>query len=431
MTEGYPPITAIPRLEWDGSVRIETRTVLEAGAGVQIRFTWSEPVQPAECIVSLLDPRRTILWSEKIVSGKTALDLQLPLSASIGTYTLELRIGNWTLAEERIELVDKGELIRYEAFADAVSLREQAASADTWEEAVRLDELASEAYERSGAEQLAAIGFLDAAGTALEHDATERARVAAVRATKLAVKIENMSVLARALLRLGEVEVHLDRRDSAMATLDRARSIAEVANIDLVAVKSSMLQWRCSQGLDHTRRLQYYRNLVPILTYAGTPAAQTEALTCIRELRPYLTLQSATPIGPRRWAAKCDFASRYLSQYADPWRMAEFVAPWDSSSDAFSNALLKRILTSLAKWLIGFSLDVVLAVEANRGESGESFKVTLRDPKGTRVSDATLAWSHSEDFTFLNELSASAGGTIRTNPTAGQSLVEFTLPNNI
>jgi hypothetical protein len=430
MSEGYPPITAIPHLKWDGSVRIETRTVLETGAEVQILFTWSEPVQPTECIISLRDSHRTILWSEKIAAGKIALDFQLPPTASIGTYTLDLTIGNWTLAEEKIELVDKGELARYEAFADAVSMRKHAASADAWEEAVRLDELAAEAYERSGADQLAAICFLDAAESALGHHAIERARAAAVRATKLAVNIGDMSVLARALLRLGEVEVHLDRWDSAMAALDRARTIAEVANIDLVAVKSSMLQWRCSQGLDHTRRLQYYRNLVPILTYAFTPAAQTEALTCIRELRPYLTLQSATKSGPRRWAAKCDFASRYLSQYADPWRVAEFVAPWDSSSDAFSNALLKRILTSLAKWLIGSSLDVVLAVEANRGESGESFKVTLRDPKNTRVSEATLAWSHSEDFTFLNELSSSAGGTIRTKPT-GQSLVEFTLPNNI
>ena len=71
--------------------------------------------------------------------------------------------------------------------------------------------------------------------------------------------------------------------------------------------------------------------------------------------------------------------------------MAESVVPWDSSSDAFSNALLKRIRTSFAKWLIGFSLDVVLALEVNRGESGEPFKVTLRDPKSTRVTQATLS----------------------------------------
>ena len=434
MTEGRPSNPPFPRLDWDGSVQIQTQTALEIGSELQITLVWSEPVQPLECLISLRDPRAAVIWSERIAAGESGLVYRISPTASIGTYSLDVSHDNWTLAEENIEVLAKNELVHYEAFAEAVSLREQAARAATWEEAAGFDELAADAYERSGTDHLAAISLLDVAQSALANAAPDRAQAAAVRATNLAVKIDNMPLLASALFRLGQAEVQLDRREIAMATLDRARTVAELASDDLLAVKSSMLQWRCSIGQDRMSRLQHYRNLLPMLTYAVTPGAQKEALTCIRELKPYLTLELAAPIGmgPRQWAATCDFGSRHLSQFAGLSKVAEVVVPWDSSAELFSNALLKRILTSLSKWLVKSSLDVVLAVEANRGESGESFKVTLRDPKVTlEVGDATQAWSQSEEFNFLHELSTSAGGKIHAHPKAGETLVEFNLPSKV
>jgi hypothetical protein len=436
MNDSCTFIDTLPPLNWEGGVQIQTsHRAVEIGGDVRVRLTWSQPVQPADFAISLRDRKDRVIWpSLGILAGTPELEFKLPQNVGAGNYRLNLRLDDWLVAEERIEVLEPNQLASYEAFAEAVSFRQAASRAEGWEETARLDELAAEAYERSGAGHLAAVSFLDVVEVALANNAADRVRDAAVRATALAARSENMAVLADALLRLGQVDAQSDRKEIAISTLDRASTIAELANIDLLSVKSSMLQWRCSLFLDRTRQRQHYQILMPKLAYAVSPAAQKEAISYIKELKFHRALEYVMPgrAGPREWKGSCNFDSRYLSQFADASRMTEVMLSWDYSAETFSNALIKRIVTSLAKSLMGFSLNVPLVLDANRAESGESFKVALGDRKSQRkVVEATHAWSQGSDFAFLNELSVSVGGIIQANPEPLNALVELSLPHTL
>jgi tetratricopeptide (TPR) repeat protein len=437
MTTGQPSLDLpLPEFPWSGEVHLElASTAIEIGGELHAQLTWNTGSEPANCLLCLKDTHGSLILSQPVSPGVSEVRWRLPPDVN-GTYVIELRLEPWVLAEERVEVLRSEELSRFNYFVRAISFREQAAKAANPEQSVRFDKLAADAYEHANAEDLAISSLFDVAATFMHLSQFSDARETVLRAMALGRKLNDAEALVRALYYLGEVDVKLDRGNSAIAALDTASRMAVTCDMDLIAVKSSALLCQYVLQRDHAMGLRYYREMLPKLVFAFSPAAQAEALTCIMGLKEVRAFESITALhlsGAGSWLAHCDFRSRYLSQHASISMISDVVVPWDASAESLGNALIKRLVTSFSKFLIdGFNLDVVLAVEAGRSINGESFKVGLRDIYvAGAVTHATEAWFRTDDFVFLAKLATSAGGFIRTEPRPCPAIVELDFPDNI
>lgn len=436
MTEQTSFDLPLPNLPWPGEVHLElASTAIETGGELHLQLTWNDWPESASCLLCLKDARDSLILSQSVSIGVSEIRWKLPADLK-GTCLIELRLEPWVLAEERVEVLPSEDLFRFKYFVEAISFRNQAARAVDREQAVYFDKLAAEAYERAKAEDLTISSLFDAAATLMHLRQFSDARETVVRAMTLGRKLNDAEVLVRALYYLGKVDVELDRGNSAIAVLDTASRMAATCDMDLIAVKSGALLCQYVLRRDHTEGLRYCRELLPKLAFAFSPAAQAEALSCIGDFKEFRALESITALhlsGAGSWLAHCDFRSRYLSEHANISMISDLVVPWEASAELFGNAVLKRLVTSFSKFLIeGFNLDVVLAVEAERTTSGESFKVGLRDIYFVGlVTRATEAWFQTDDFRFLTKLATSAGGFIRTEPQPCQAIIELDFPDNI
>src|SRR5262249_40011749 len=107
MTEQNPFAASPPPFTWVGDVQLRpAHSAVEVAEEIQVHLRWTPPVNPAECLISLRDSHGAVVWSEKIATGVPEVRFRLLPTVTVGTYTLELSLDRWILAQERIDVLD-------------------------------------------------------------------------------------------------------------------------------------------------------------------------------------------------------------------------------------------------------------------------------------------------------------------------------------
>lgn len=357
----------------------------------------------------------------------------LPDDFPIGEYSIQLRRGEWILDSIPFEIAEIDYVRQAHAFTEGLKLRvdaENALNEGNFEAAIALTRRVEELYNVASSTHIAARAWKDLGSALLEASQAKSAQEAFGRAYILYGSINDAEGQAGTLLLAAETSSQLSEVEEALEILDRARTLADSCNADLIALRSRAALWRLSIGGDEALRRRYGRELIIASCSLKSNTTRSEALTLYRESVSGALLNNLwsfhqwhVPTPKMRF--ECFVSPRLLvphhgSSIAFKGWLEDKATPWDSFLFVFTSTLLTQIIVSLSQFILQMNIaDVEFKVTTKRDLEKESFSLSfVPGPDQQSIRETINRYVSSDaDFHYYEQLARTVGASLiaRTN----------------